>query len=878
MRNPVLIILLAVGFCLPAFSGVAVAQASPAGAVPLVDVPVDSLEWARDRLRIEAAESALASGFPAFALELLPEASDRSYWADSVLESVWLIRLRSWVALGNMSRAGAALRAYPLPDNDSLRLIEAAIAFSQNQRSRMLELLAAIDSDRLDRDERAWYALFRALNYQADRNLDVASDWFQRAEQLADSAVLRANFEITRFRQELRGGPPSEATLGGLRETARHLQGELGGFEAARLLAIGLAQHGRMEEALQLIDRQLQMPGLTRSGLRPQFLFLLGMIAGEHSGRGRLALTQLISDTSADLYTLEAALFLLAQGSTDGNPRARFLEALSEWLDSPRPHPLRQQMLALRATLAAAGGAVAEAETDAQALLQNYPDSPLAVEALRLLAQLSWEREPPRYRTAAGYLNRLRQRIPEGARRAQLGLLMADCYYLNGDFVSASDAYSSVLQELRDPELIARALYQQVQSEIEAGRLDRATAILDNAGSEGRLDAGTRWRAEWNLMDALKAGDAVDGALERLENLLSDSGMTVAADTELSVRLAWLRARLTLDIGAPDSALEQSQVLLARLRDGDGSYTQLQGELRDGVISHTLMLIGEAWYALGDASEAQAVFAQLREEFEGSGPAILSFLVEARQSARGDALVDAQQSLIQLVNLFPDSRYAPIALWEAAIHAEGRGIQSQLREAVQLLERLVDDYPDHGLVFYARLKQGDLLRRLNDFGTALIVYDRLIRSHPDHPERYRAEMSRADCLLAQASQDPDRLEDALVAYERLMLLSSAPSDLRAEAVYKAATVYQIRGQLGARAATLWLLAERYLQPDSEQYGTLGASGRYWVGRGLIALAEQLESQGDTAGARRLYRGLVAHQFPGSHLAARRLNTEPFAIP
>lgn len=866
------------GLCLVGMPTDVDAQTPQDLSVPLIDRPVDGFEWARDRLRIGAAKSALESGYPAFVIELVPERLDRTYWDESTLGEVWLMRLRAWLALGDLSRASAALRDYPLADNDSLRLIEAAIAFSQNQRTRLTELLNTVDAETLDRPDRAWYALFRALSYQAERNLDAASGWFQEAEKLVDSAVLRANFEIVRFRQELRAGPPTEATLGGLRETARHLQGELGGFEAARLLAIGLAQHGRRDEALQLIDRQLQTPGLSRSGLRPQFLFLLGMIAGENSGRGRLALTQLISDATADIYTLEAALFLLAQGASEGSPRAQFLAALSEWLDSPRPHPLREQMLALRATLAAAGGAVVEAETDAQALLQNYPESTLAVEALRLLAQLSWEREPPRYRTAAGYLNRLRQRLPEGQERAEYGLLMADCYFLNGDFASASDAYSSVLRELTKPELIDRAIFQQVQSEIETGRPDRAAAILDSSEARAGLRTGNRWRAEWNLMDALRESDELDLARSRLERLLADEQLAVAGDVELAVRLRWLRARLTLDTGDAASALDEAEALLDLLAGEEALNGSLGVELRDGVVSHTLMLQGEALYALENPSEAQVVFGRLRDDYAGSGPAILSYLIEARQSARGDALVEAQQSLIQLVNLFPESRYAPIALWEAAIHAEGRGIQSQLREAVVILERLVDDYPDHGLVFYARLKQGDLLRRLNDFGTALIVYDRLIRSHPEHPERYRAEMSRADCLLAQASQDPDRLEDALVAYERLMLLTAAPSDLRAEAIYKAATVYQIRGQSNARAAVLWLMVERYLNPESEQYGTLGPGGRYWAGRGLIALGELLEAQDDFAGAGRVYRGLVSARLPGSRLARQRLNNDPFVLP
>ena len=49
--------------------------------------------------------------------------------------------------------------------------------------------------------------------------------------------------------------------------------------------------------------------------------------------------------------------------------------------------------------------------------------------------------------------------------------------------------------------------------------------------------------------------------------------------------------------------------------------------------------------------------------------------------------MDAQISLMNLVERFPESRYAGVSLWEAALLAEQRGVDSAYREAMAILER-----------------------------------------------------------------------------------------------------------------------------------------------------------------------------------------------
>lgn len=848
--------------------------------VPLLEDDSIGLGQSRDALRLASANGALAGGYPALALQLLAPENDDPHWSEDHVRAVWLTRLRAWIARGELNLAMGALRDYPLADNDSLKLLEAAITFGLGDKSRSYSLLEEIQWDTLSPGERSWHALLNAHRLQAEGDLDGAAAEFQRAADSSTSPVLRANFEIIRLRQELNAAPPSEIVISGLRESTRSLQGEVGGFEAARLLAIALAQSGRSEDAIALIDRQLQLPGIERSGLRPKFLLLMGLIAGEQSGKGQLALRQLLTEAVGNQRILEPALQLLARSSWDGMDRTVFLAQLGQWLDSPRPHPLRDQMLALRAYIFAAGGSLLEAESDALMLLESYPASPLVNEALRLMAYTSWSREPPRYRTAAGYLNRLRQRLPPGPESVRLGIVMADCYFLNGDYVSASDAYGSLQQEQLSEGERMQVIFQRVQAEIGAGRLDRARELLNNPGNQAVLSAEVRWKAEWNLLDALKRQQDMGTALARVNRLLAEGEERRPDAAELRLRMTWLRARLTLEVGDPLLAKERTEALLEQLSPDaeDSPYRNLPADLLENVRSHSLMLLGESQFANGDHEAGRIIFQSLRNRHPGSGPAILSYLIEARDAARGEALVNAQQSLIQLADLFPDSRYAPIALWEAAIHAEQRGINDALREAISILERLLGDYAEHELAFYARLKQGDILRRLNDFGTALILYERLIRAFPNHPERYRAEMSRADCLLAQGSQTSEALQDAMVAYERLVFSPLVPADLQVEALYKAGLCHRLLGDRDEQAATLWTSLHRYFGDDAEQYEQLGPVGRYWLGRGLLELATYIERYVDISAALRIYQLIEEYQLPGSAIANARINMERIETP
>lgn len=717
-----------------------------------------------------------------------------------------------------------------------------------------------------DRGRRAWFLFLEALvAVRAGENAE-ANRFFVQAERLAPNSLLRNHFELLRMREELRRGELTEEGRTALRETMRSLRGERAGFEAARLLATALFRAGESGEAVALLSQHLDYPGLREYGLREQFLLLLGMFAGPETTRGRMALRELVgSGTDAGLRDL--ALTLLAR-HLNGEWEESFLENLEEWLGERPEHPLSARMLAYRGTLLFERGEQEAATEVAERLLEEYEDSEYAGSGLRILAQAAYESEPPRYRTAADYLGRLQRLLGDGVAAARAGALVGDCYFLNGDYGSAAEAYGAVRGEATGG-LAEHIFFHRVLAQIRGGNLERAMEVVDEERGRGNLGEEILWKAEWSVLDALRRAGREAEALERLETLL-ENGQRGAVRGELELRLRWLRTRLELEAGRAEEARARIDRFLEDLESEP--LAELGSDLLAAVESQLLLMRGEAYLRMGEPAAAARSFTRLRTGFPESGPAILSFLVESREGSAEGNLVMAQQSLIELVDRFPESELAPIALWEASLKAEQRGLESSLREAITLLERLVTDYPDSELVYYARLKQGDLARRLNDFPTALLLYENLLQAFPDHPERYRAELSRADCLLALGSEDPARNDQASVLYERNTLLPTVPLEVRMEAGFKWARALKQQEADRSAVEVYYLLRERFiLRSELRETLLLSEVGRYWMARVLLELGELLENSGQWRKAEKIYGEHVQLNLPGSSMARERID-------
>ncbi|MEX0324595.1 MAG: tol-pal system YbgF family protein [Puniceicoccaceae bacterium] len=834
----------------------------------------DNTEQLNERLRLnwqlEGITAAIESGFLEVADTLVGRLLEREDLIPEVRGTLFNHQLHIALILGDLEAAATALANLEAIGIQADPLSRAFSLFYSNDLSAVEDILESLPDGPGVSDRLAWRTLLEGLVLSRKGEVEAAFETFEKAESQTSNPLLQDQFEIIRLREEMNHGVSDETTISALRESVRSMAGERGGFEAARLLAIALARTGQSEAAIEILTTQLTVPGLREFNLRSDFLLLVGLIAGPDSPRGNLALREIVgSDARPDLQSV--ALTLVAQSVVTDEDRRDILLEIEQWLDRVPPHPLADRLLAYQAYFLSLDGDFDSAGDSSRLLLQLYPTSSFAANALRMLAYTSWNQSPPRYRTAADYLNQLRQRFPNTEESLEAGILIADCYFLNGDYANASTAYGAILKDVSDAR-VPGIFYQRILAEIAAGQPDSAAQLLDEARAGGRLTREALWQAEWNLLDSFRRQGSTQKAFERIQAVLNPlSGPASGLAPSLALRFRWLEARLTLEAGPPVEAIEKARQLTTEL--DQGSYEGLPGELVSEVRSHLLLLQGEAEIAAGQRQAGLGTFASLRESYPDSGPTILSYLVESRSEAGSDNLVSAQQNLVSLVDRFPDSEYAPIALWEAALNAEQRGLNIHLQEAIGILERLVNGYPSHELVYYARLKQGDLARRLNDFPTALLLYERLLALFPNHPERYRAELSRADCLLAIGSNDPARFDQAAVIYERNCLLPSVPLPVRVEAGFKWAHALGLQGDSSGAETVYWLVFERFVEDrDLGQAIVQSAPGRYWLARTLIELGDMQVEKGQVASARRIFETVLQKNLPGKALAQTRLDS------
>ena len=838
--------------------------AQPAGPPPFPMVAESGVSEPGGAIRaLEAGEQALELGFTAAArLEfewvltrdnLSPDARHR---AAAGLASAEL-------ASGRTDAAEAALDRGANPTDPVTRLRRAMIDLARNNPAEAALEAEGIVAESLPAAEVAWHLTVQAMLAEGRSEFERSQQLYTEAMSRAVSEAARARIMLAQERAKLIAGQATDALVTQLKRQVDDFQGRKIGYDFAAQYAVVLDLLGRRGEAVSHLERQLQiLPGTEREA-GDRFRLLLALIAGPSSGSGQNALRQLLASGS-QVVMQRIALQLLA-GLQDPAGRESFRTELDARIAEEPPSRILDELLIYRARVALSRQEYGRAEEDAQTLIAHFPGSQMRVPALNVLVATAWELR--RYRTAADTIVQLRSEIRDPAQRAGFAVLLAEAYFRAGDFLAAAAAYGQALDERPADIRLGLLMFQQVLSLIRASDLDQAQQLLDQRAADPGLDVINRWQSEWNLAKAMQVEGRTGEAYARLNTLLAPGEMPEGLPGDLRLRMEWLRARLSLDAGLAVETLQYADGLMAMLAgdEGRGAPEPLRRELA----GTTQLLKAQALLALDRTDEGVELLTALRRDYRGTDPAVYSFIIQAGYlSARGQT-VEAQRLLIELADEHKDSDYAPFALYEAASQAERRGLDAHLREAYELLERLAVSFPSNELVFYARLRQGDLLRKLNQLGPAQQIYEFLLINFQNHRDVALVELALADTLAAQAATDPTRLESALARYERLFDLPNAPTDLRVEAGYKHGIALSSRGNDIAARRVLWLPVARFLLDDAGRSG-LGARGRYWLARCLLEYGRLCEQASENDEAREAYQLVIRYGLGADNLARARL--------
>ena len=831
----------------------AIARAQPAlnPPAPLASPGAQTVSPVRSSLMLAAAQRAQEFGFPSLAADLYRQLL-AAPGADRGALSLALVT--ALLDDGQVELAEKVLEESDGPHGSAWHLREGLVAIQLKKVEAARAELAVVRQEELPPGDRAWvYFLQGALfDLGAVQDVPKANENYVRAEQTAINETARARFKLAEEQLRLGIGRPTDASVRQTRQTYEANRGRAVGNALAEPLAVALFQLGRTAEATAFLQNELLTVLPQERARADRLRFLLGMIGDKSPGKeGRVALNQLLASGS-DPDLQRASLQLLAVNSANEPARGVFRADLNRLIGGPTKHPLLESLLLFRAQAALADRDYATAERDVKQLNDDYPGSPYRVQALGVLTASAWEQR--RYRAAADSARKARAELAPGRPRADtaeaaeareaLVVLEAEAWFRAasagdaGDFRSAADAYAAALRERPHGVRPGDLMFQRILSEIKAGAIDAAQPLLDELARNPEFDLENRWRAEWNLARAMQAqGElGIRQAYARVNALLSEKRDTEAAlPGELRARMAWLQARLSLEAGDPERTLKLADDLAVL-------PAALDQKLRNEIASMGALAKAEANFSLGREADALKTLQTLRQDprFAKSDAAVQSFLLEADHYAAQEKTVDAQKLLTGLADEFPQNELAPYALFQAALQAERRGQEVNYREANRLIEDLVKKYPQSDLVFAARLKQGDLLRNLNDLPAAQHAYEDLLTKPASQENLIIAQLALAECHNAQSSGDAGHFETAKHLFEQLRDRVDAPVDVRVEAGYNLGELWFRRDDKAKAIEVWWTDVVSYFLLSPKPPGELLAKGRYWMARTLYRTGEVYE--------------------------------------
>ena len=767
--------------------------------------------------------------------------------------------------------------------------LRAGLAAAQAKKVDAAKLeVVAIKAEDLIAEDRAWFYFLQGTLFDLATVQDItkANEFYLKAEAAATTELARARFQLAAEEVRLRLTPPTKAEIEAAKKNYEQYQGRAVGYGLARSYAVMLDMDGRKKEALDLLQQVLLTLPMAERARGDDFRFLLGLIANRgRDAIGRNALVQLLENGSNPDKQREA-LQLLANASHAEPARGQFRAELRKLIDARTPHPVLESLLLFSAQSALADHDYRQAEDDANALLKRFPGSALRVHAFGVLTGSAWEQG--RYRLAATNARQARAELTAGGGpelaepRAKLGVLEAEAWFRAGDaddFRNAADAYAAALRERPAGVPSGDLMFQRVLAEIRSGS-PNAAKVLDEVEADAAFDAENRWQAEWNLARELqtRGKEGISEAYARVNRLLA-APAAAAVPADLRARMSWLQARLSFEAGE----FERTLALADELAKPTG---ELDAALRMEIVSTGALLKAQAQIALHDDMRGLETLKRLRSDFPTSDAAVSSYLVEADYYASPgrDRIVDAQKLLTKLAEDFKDSAYAPFALFQAAVLAERLGQEDNFKEANRLIETLVQKYPQNNLVFGARLKQGELLEKLNQLPQAQQVYQELENRFPRHGDVVLAQLALAKVMNAQAAGNPSYLATAQAKFEQLRDRADAPPDVRVEAGFNLGELLARRDSPDKAIEVWWrdvvhpfllddaAVAAKWLDTRSKAAGR----GRYWMARTLVRVGDLLEQQGKLEDAKRAWSLILETKLGYESLARARLAR--FGIP
>ena len=917
MRRFTLATFFALGALLP---GRVVSQDLPPNLIT-TNAPVSPGDQPDRRTLLELADQALAAGLSSTASGYYAQVLSDPKLGAKEREQAGLGLSAAFIERTRTAEAKATVKFLPKSPRRTLR--EGLIALLENDTESARLLASEINVATLPAHEIAWGHALRWM-VAAAGNDNLTINLTQEAiTRTSISEEQRQRIEILGYRAMVVAGKIEPRTVSALRELAAEAKGTPLAFDYARNLALALAHLKDTKGAAQALADAGKLPEARQA----EADLLAGLILGDDTPEGRERLKEAARNPANVAIRLTAlrALVAAADPRSEIDPGKTFdaksvANEVNDFLlrrnpgqlsyYCPRDLKVLDSIHLARAQLMLFAGSREKARQAAEDLLKDVPASPLVREATRTLAIAAWG--DGSFRLAATHLTNLAESSVE-PERAQLRIAAADCLFLAKDFILAEKAYAMLQKDAADTKLSEDAFHQRIlcllETSDEISAWNRTTEVIEEAARSNRTRTKEPiWSATWSLVEDMRKANRPADAERLLARL---APLIQAARVDYELRFLWQRALLAIANNNPGEASRLAAEIdrkLANLPAGatPNELSKAVPELR----GHAALLKARTSLNAGAAKGLDELI-ELRRQFGKVPAAAASYLVEGRHLASVGRNAEAQARFESLAKEFQSQAdladFAALGLYEAAeqaaLQAPAEG-ENKLKDAVELLERFTETYPQNALIFRVSLRRAEILRSLGQFDKSLLVLEGLIRDKPTDASRPQAEMARADSLfgLAQLRRDRNgqldrqRISRAAAAYERIAEAWAKDSDdVKIEAWYKWALtlVERSRTETGLEATAsrgearkvllraLGALREATARIAADTAGKLSSEGRLWLARSVLLMGETCELDGDRAEAIAAYKIIVAvnqgqpaaqSRLPGQSTAESKLAT------
>ena len=246
-------------------------------------------------------------------------------------------------------------------------------------------------------------------------------------------------------------------------------------------------------------------------------------------------------------------------------------------------------------------------------------------------------------------------------------------------------------------------LFKITDSLLKLGNVDGARPILERFHDEHPELSELIWGSEWNFNLYLVRNGNLHEAIIRMEQLQSSIANAPSAEwTDLArMRVAWLLSFLNF----------QNQDYKEALRVIDSAISTYNSFLRmcrlawPGFGMNYCYLVREIFLHRTKGEEAMDSIVLVRQNGNPE-TAAASYIIEARYHISKSDTAHAQSALMQLADRYPESDYAPVALYEAAINVESHVTETSDQEAIALYERISTQFPNHALNLFQNFDRG----------------------------------------------------------------------------------------------------------------------------------------------------------------------------